>query len=321
MNKNTIRRFASCAAMVAGAILPLCAKEVAAEDAAGPEALRFERVWEGRNVFDADIPFPDGVTFVPGAEYRGEVRSLPAAMRIVDASGAVLATFAAPTNVAPPYTMHLAITGIQTPAVFVTKDGKTSYFGRTKFQGGFDPRRSEYLRTLSVVPDGGMGTVSPRLSAGVGQADVRFVTHGREGRPYIEDGRMYFTFSARFFCSVTGVGSLDAAHPERGVRFEGVVLYDYGDGLLRNDLAPHLFYDDEAGEWRGWACNFSTGTAVLSGRAQGGPHGRGWPVFAELPGGSPHRCILLTMDRVNFPGVPGLNWTYGGLQIYVAGRN
>ena len=60
-----------------------------------PQSLRFERVWEGRNVLDADIPFPDGVTFVPGAEYRGEVRSLPAAMRIVDASGAVLATFVA----------------------------------------------------------------------------------------------------------------------------------------------------------------------------------------------------------------------------------
>ena len=60
-----------------------------------PQALRFERVWEGRNVLDADIPFPDGVTFVPGAEYRAEVRSLPAAMRIVDASGAALATFAA----------------------------------------------------------------------------------------------------------------------------------------------------------------------------------------------------------------------------------
>ncbi|MBQ3748332.1 MAG: hypothetical protein II863_13090 [Kiritimatiellae bacterium] len=26
-----------------------------------PQSLRFERVWEGRNVLDADIPFPDGV--------------------------------------------------------------------------------------------------------------------------------------------------------------------------------------------------------------------------------------------------------------------
>ena len=422
----------------------------AAEAATAPQDLRFERVWEGRNILDASLPFPEGVTFVPGAEYRADVRSLPAAMKIADASGAALATFAAPTNIAPPYTMHLAVTGIQTPAVFVTKGGKTSLSGLARLPGGFDPRRSGHLRTLSVVPDGGMGAVSGRLSAGVGQADVRFVTRGREGRPYVENGRMYFTFSARFFCSVTGVGSLDPAHPERGVRFEGTILYDYGDGLLRNDLAPHLFYDSEAGEWRGWACNFSTAGDNLGGRARGGinavwsresplhgltvmkarslglsgmhedpcgvwdasakkwrmflctfgkggiraqmlesdkwnggyaeitkrvaedstgttiawlsgtryclsgssdrayyvysypslarlgrldmapapwgdakgrPHGRGWPAFAELPDGFPYRCILLTMDRVNFPGMPSPNWTYGGLQLYVAGRS
>ena len=422
----------------------LCALTTTA--AVAPQGLRFERVWEGRNVFDADISFPDGVTFVPGAEYRAEVGSLPATMKIVDTSGAVMATFAAPTNVAPPYTMHLAVTGAQTPAVFATKDGRTVFCGLARLPEGFDPRRRDYLRALSVVPDGGAGVVTGRLSAGVGQADVRFVTRGREGRPYIENGRLYFTFSARFFCSVTGVGSLDAAHPERGVRFEGTILYDYGDGLLRNDLAPHIFYDDGAGEWRGWACNFSTAKDNLAGRAKGGvnavwsdesplhglsvmkakplglsgmhedpcgvwdaeakkwrmflctfgsggiraqmlesdswdggyaeitkrvdenstgttiawfaggryclsgssdrayyvysypalerlgalemnptpwgaakggAHGRGWPAFVELPEGFPHKCILLTMDRVNFPGMPSPNWTYGGLQIYV----
>lgn len=41
------------------------------------------------------------------------------------------------------------------------------------------------------------------------------------------------------------------------------------------------------------------------------------PTFAELPDGYPHKYILLTMDRVNFPGMPTPNWTYGGLQIYV----
>ena len=30
---------------------------------------------------------------------------------------------------------------------------------------------------------------------------------------------------------------------------------------------------------------------------EGRPHGRGWPVFAELPDGYPHKYILLTMDR------------------------
>lgn len=183
-----------------------------------PQDMRFERVWEGRNILDAALPFPDGVTFVPGAEYRADVKSQPAGMRIVNEKCDTLAYFAAPTNVMPPFTMHVAVTGICRPAIFVTKDGKTTLAHIANLPKEFDPRHQKFMRTLSVKPDGGAGDVEARLSAGVGQADVRFVTRGREGRPYIEDGRLYFTFSVRFYAALTGVGSIDAAHPECGVR-------------------------------------------------------------------------------------------------------
>ena len=75
-----------------------------------PQDMCFERVWEGRNVLDAALPFPDGVTFVPGAEYRAEMKRLPAGMRIVNKKGDTLAYFAAPTNVMPPFTMHVTVT-------------------------------------------------------------------------------------------------------------------------------------------------------------------------------------------------------------------
>ena len=411
-----------------------------------PQDMRLDRVWEGRFCLDAALPFPKGVSFVPGAEYRCEIRSLPASMKIADASGKTLVRFAAPANVAVPFTMHVAITGANGPAVFVTRGGKTVLDRTETLPKGVDLRRKEYLTGARFMSEGGAGAVECRLSPGVGQADVRFVTRGREGRPYIEDGRLYFTFSARFYGSVTGVGSIDAANPEKGVRFEGVILYDYGDGLVRNDMAPHIFYDDIACEWRGWACNFSTANDSLAGRAKGGvnavwtkesplhglsvmkakslglsgmnedpcgiwdadagkwrlflcmfkkgirafmmesdrwdggygrvtdpveedstgttiswcggtryclsgsidrayyvysypdlkklgrlqmhpspwdlstegKHGRGWPSFIELPAGFPCRYLMLTMDRVNFPGMPNPNWTYGGLQIYVA---
>ena len=45
---------------------------------------------------------------------------------------------------------------------------------------------------------------------------------------------------------------------------------------------------------------------------------RVWPCFAELPDGYPYKYILLTMDRINIPGMPNPNWTYGGLYIYGA---
>ena len=415
-----------------------------------PWDIEFKRVWEGRNIFDAEMPFPKDVKFLPVAHYSAEVTALPFEMRVVDGKGNSIVSFSAPTNVAPPFTMHLGFGGRSRVVVYVTKDGKTSFARLDRLPKSFDPRKKECCRSLSVVSVCGGKTVPARcaLSAGIGQADVRFVTRGRQGQPYMENGRMFFTFTLRYHNNGCGVASLDPRHPERGVKFEGVLFFDYGDGLLRNDLAPHIFFDDESGEWRGWACNFSTsadegakgrapggvnvvwsrfsplrglsimnakplglpsmnedpcgiwdakakkwrllvsaftpkgikaqmyesnrwdggfipitgtvpedstGTTIAScggkfycfsgsvdrkyyvysypflkklgtlkmtptpwvADAKGWPHGRGWPTFIELPEGYPHKYLLLTMDRENFPGVPKPNWTYGGLHLYV----
>lgn len=45
---------------------------------------------------------------------------------------------------------------------------------------------------------------------------------------------------------------------------------------------------------------------------------RVWPAVIPLPEGSFAPAILVTMDRVNYPGVPQPNWTYGGLYFYHA---
>lgn len=421
---------------------------------AAPQDLAFHRVWTGREAFAGELPFPADVSFLPMAQYQAEVSALPAGLRIASPDG-VLMSFTAPTNVAPPYVMRLSLTGNSLPAVFVTKDGRTDYAYALKVPAGLDLRRRELMTTARVESFGGAGPVRAVLSDGAGRADIRFVTRGREGKPYFENGRLFYTFSARHYGAYMGVGSLDPRHPEAGVRFEGVIAFDYGDGLIRNDLAAHLFYDEEADEWRGWSSNFSTGSDGLSGRAPGGlnavwsktsplhgfnvmhaqslgltgmnedpcgvwdadakkwrllvsefaekdirasllesddwkgpftrlagpvpenatgttlvsicgtryalagssqgffrvftyptlerigalhldpepwgqtpletPWGvrttknaRDWPSVVELPEDCPHRYLLLTMDRVNIPGIPDPNWTYGGLHLYVA---
>ncbi len=96
------------------------------------------------------------------------------------------------------------------------------------------------------------------LSCGVGQADIRMVTY-KDGTPYWKDDRLWFLFSARGWLlphSIQGVFSLDPTLFDP--KLEGVIVFDMGDGLLRNDIGTHLFYDAEADEWRGWSCNFST---------------------------------------------------------------
>ena len=41
---------------------------------------------------------------------------------------------------------------------------------------------------------------------------------------------------------------------------------------------------------------------------------RSWPNIFPLPDGYPFPYMALSMDRVNYPGVPG--WTYGALYLY-----
>jgi len=226
------------------------------------------------------------------------------------------------------------------------------------------------------------------------------------------------------------------------IRFEGIILYDRGDGLLRNDLASNIFYDRIQKEWRGFTTGFSSygdpekkekkqlwavrssrmplqGISIMKAEPTGligdyedpqciydsqagkwrmllcenysgykavmrqsdtwngsfeiiagpvdvnstgtqiqkigqkhyalfgssdrkvyirtypdlkpagelrihrppwkeGTGTRVWPNVIPLPEGYPARYMALMMDRLNFPGMQGANWTYGAMYLYYA---
>lgn len=254
----------------------------------------FRRVWERRFRFDNEIPL-SADRFVPAAHYSATVVSLPAEMRFVT-DGGIVARFAAPEDVKPPYRMHLVLTGAGKPAVFTEKDGELRLAKIAEWPEDFDPRRKENLEKVRFSGTEGLHDRKVALSAGIGQADVRFVTSGRENRPYFENGRAFFTFSARAYGSYLGVMSFD---PDRlDFRLEGVILFDYGDGLLRNDVAADLFYDGEAGEWRAYVSNFSTADDSLKGRAKGGVN-VAWSKECPLRGISVMRARNLGLPNLN----------------------
>jgi hypothetical protein len=43
---------------------------------------------------------------------------------------------------------------------------------------------------------------------------------------------------------------------------------------------------------------------------------RVWPNVVQMPEGYPFRYVALMMDRFNYPGMAGANWTYGALYLY-----
>lgn len=418
-----------------------------------PTSLSFKLAAVRRFQLDATIPFEQG-TFYPGAQYTARVTVLPAAVRFAEADGRTLFRYelSADDTRLPsvPFDLSLLVAGRSCICTY-TGRGKTARLLDLVPTGeDFDPCAAEHTKSVRFEAEG--GAVSPQgyLSAGIGQADIRFVTEGRENRPYVENGRLFFTFSARSIGSWLGVMSIDPKEPS-DLRLEGSIFFDYGDGLVRNDLAADLFHDTESGVWRAYVSNFSTAAARGSGKSQkrvvggvnvawcvdcplhgahvmkakslglpgmnedpdgiwdaeagkwrlllseftpagirasmwesaswdgpfvrltppvkadstgttvfpfkgrryclsgsvdracyvysypmlepigrlsfdhppwpekkGWPHGRVWPAVAEVAGEGGRQCLMVTMDRENFQGMPKPNWTYGTLMVYVA---
>ncbi len=335
--------------------------------------------------------------------------------------------------------------------LFLESKGEAHLIAYPDFAEHFELRKKSLMQRfefclhsdLSAGASVDIAEMTAALSPGCGQADIRAITRA-DGEPLIEDDRLWFTMTVR---------GRALPHPMQGVfsmnpsvfdlRFEGIIAFDMGDGLLRNELASHLFYDDASKEWRGWTVGFSAygldsggkqkavlavsskrdprkGFSVMRAKPIGlpqgmheDPHGiydaeagkwrmllaehagkfrasiwesdtwdsgytrlsgpvemdstgtsiqkigskryamfgsadrkvyirsypglepagelkmhlppwddesgtRIWPNVIPLPEGYPARYIALMMDRINFPGMPKKNWTYGAMYLYHA---
>jgi hypothetical protein len=334
--------------------------------------------------------------------------------------------------------------------LYVEKAESSTLIGRMDFVKHFDLRQKNLMRRFEFCLNASLQAgasveideATAGLTPGIGQSDMRTVTY-EDGTPLLKDGRLWILVTVR------GGG---LPHPMQGVysinpsvfdvRFEGIILYDRGDGLLRNDLASNIFYDRNQNEWRGFTTGFSSygdpekkekkqiwavhssreplqGISIVKAKPTGligdyedpqciydsqadrwrmllcenhrgykavirqsdkwdgqyekiaGPvkvnstgtqiqkigqkryalfgsadrkvyiytypdlkpagqlrmhlppwsdktSTRIWPNVIPLPEGYPARYIALMMDRLNFPGMQGANWTYGAMYLYHA---
>lgn len=179
----------------------------------------------------------------------------------------------------PPFRLSAVVAG-PTILIAVRKDGETRFLGSATLDESPDNdiRRRDFAGRLkcsagAALPAGGSAAIeraAVSLTAGVGQADFCIVTDGAGCRPYMEDGRMFCTFSARAGMKYTkSVASFSPATFD--FRTEGILLTSYGedDPLLRNDAVNHLFRDAD-GTWKAVGVGWSTAPHNLDSKRRKG---------------------------------------------------
>ncbi|QIA08033.1 hypothetical protein [Draconibacterium halophilum] len=330
--------------------------------------------------------------------------------------------------------------------LYMQNTGLPKVIGQRNFNTYVDLRKKQYIQAfqsnLFVQLNGGRVQIKKAemaLTTGVGLADIRAITY-ENGDPMLDKGRLWYTMSIRGRAlphHIQGVFSMNPTVFD--IKFEGIIVFDRQDGILRNEIATHLFYDRKDKIWRGLTTGFSayaysdkekkqllaiesetdprfgfsvmnavpfgmvgdiedphilydseaqkwrmltcennngykaivlesehwnkgyekiagpvdhnsTGTSIqkignklycFSGSSErkifiytypdlkeagslmmdlppwdDKSGSRVWPNIVQLPNGYPFQYVALMMDRFNYPGMQGSNWTYGAIYLY-----
>lgn len=185
---------------------------------------------------------------------------------VKDGKQVVREDYPLPEGVKPTFPLRLRIQVLAVGVnIFLETNGQSHLVAYPDFSEHLELRQKALMQRfefclhseLNAGASASVSEMTASLSPGCGQADIRAITRP-DGEPLIEEGRLWFTMTVR------GRG---LPHPLQGIfsmnpsvfdlRFEGIIVFDTGDGMLRNELASHLFYDEASMEWRGWTVGFS----------------------------------------------------------------
>ncbi|NRB48012.1 MAG: hypothetical protein HRU41_10100 [Saprospiraceae bacterium] len=330
--------------------------------------------------------------------------------------------------------------------LYSQQKGLPKVIGQSDFNKDIDLRKQQYIYSFQThlfaqIENGGVWIAKANIAytTGVGLADIRAITY-EDGAPLLDQGRLWYTMSIRGRALPHHLQGIFSMNPSVfDLKLEGIIVFDRKDGILRNEIAshiffdrtdkvwrgtttgfsayanpdtekkqllaieskrdprfgfsvmkaspfgvvgdiedPHIVFDSEAGKWRILTCvneggykaimmesdywnkaytkiagpvtHNSTGTSIqkigdrrycFSGSKEREifiytypdlkevgtlqmdlppwdqtSRTRVWPNVVELPEGYPFKYVALMMDRFNYPGMKGPNWTYGALYLY-----
>ncbi|MCY1720085.1 hypothetical protein OU798_07010 [Prolixibacteraceae bacterium Z1-6] len=149
-------------------------------------------------------------------------------------------------------------------SLYILDQGLPQVIGQSDFNTFIDLRNKNCITTfqshLFVQLAGGeviLSNVEMAFNTGIGLADIRAITY-ENGDPMFDDGRLWYTMSIRGRAlphHIQGVFSMNPTIFD--LTFEGIIVFDRNDGLLRNEIASHIFYDRKQKLWCGLTTGFS----------------------------------------------------------------
>ena len=149
--------------------------------------------------------------------------------------------------------------------LLIEHNGMTTLIGQIDFVRHLDLRQKKLMyrydtliyNSLAANSTVKISAATTSLTPGLGQADLRFITY-EDGTPYQHNNRLWLTASARGRALPHHLQAVFSLNPSVfDIKFEGIIVFDRNDGLLRNDIASNIFYNRNDQQWQGFTTGFS----------------------------------------------------------------
>ena len=198
-------------------------------------------------------------------------------LEIVKNGESVLAETLLEEGVKAPNTLRVHLTG-KFLNVLLVKDEEWTVLGSFDISEHFELRDKSVLEKFSVLAGARLGSgesitiskVEQYLTTGTAQADPK-ILHYEDGAPIIEGNKIWVAMTTRGYGTqlYQGIYSYDLETKEWQI--SGTLVFNKGDGLIRQWAASDVFYDRKSKTWKVFTVSHRDDHMLYSGETQKDP--------------------------------------------------
>lgn len=198
-------------------------------------------------------------------------------LEIVKNGESVLYETLSEEGIKTPNTLRVHLTG-KFLNVLLVKDEEWTVLGSFDISEHFELRDKSVLAKFSVLAGARLGSgesitiskVEQYLTTGTAQADPK-ILHYEDGEPIIEGNKIWVALTTRGYGTqlYQGIYSYDLETKEWQI--SGTLVFNKGDGLIRQWAASDVFYDRKSKTWKVFTVSHRDDHMLYSGETQKDP--------------------------------------------------